>query len=393
MRIALISETWLPSVDGVVTRLRHTVSNLIDAGHRVLMIAATLGPPMPGLVQQQIRGIVVPIIDPVRRWALPDRRTIARALYAFDPDVVHVVNPILMGAHALQQVTGRYPVVASFHTDVSAYAARYHLGWTRPILHSISREAYWRADRRLATSMTGLARLAELGVDDASIWPPGVDERLFVRRMVRDGEPDRPSAIHVGRLAREKNCNALVGLMTMTGTAPSPVRLTFVGDGPERQRLERGFAGTSTVFAGQLLGEALAAAYAAADVLLFPSVTETVGLVLIEAMAADLPVVAVDTLAVRNTMDGYGRSVLVPVNATPQAWLDGILAALVTQPSTTPFSALNADASSGSWQRATDILLGHYVSTVETVTERSGSLRTRTPRSFRLSGSSKVRFG
>ena len=393
MRIALISETWLPGVDGVVTRLRHTVSNLIDAGHLVLMIAATLGPPMPGLVQQQIRGIVVPIIDPVRPWALPDRRTIARALDAFDPDVVHVVNPILMGAHTLHQVTGRYPVVASFHTDVSAYAARYHLGWTRPILHSITRKAYSRADRRLATSPTGLARLAELGVDDASIWPPGVDERLFVRRVVCNREPDRPSAIYVGRLAREKNCNALVGLMTMTGTAPSPVHLTFVGDGPDRQRLERAFAGTSTSFAGLLRDEALAAAYAAADVLLFPSVTETVGLVLIEAMAADLPVVAVDTSAVRNTTDGYGRSVLVPVNATPQAWLEGILAALATQPSTTSFSASSSDAPSGSWQQATDVLLGHYVSTIGAVTERSGSPSTRTRRSLPLSGSSKVRFG
>jgi glycosyltransferase involved in cell wall biosynthesis len=304
-----------------------------------------------------------------------------------------MVNPILMGAHALHQITGRYPVIASFHTDVSAYAARYHLGWTRPILHSITRKAYWRADRRLATSATGLARLAQLGVDDASIWPPGVDERLFVRRVVRNREPDRPSAIHVGRLAREKNCNALIGLMTMTGTAPSPVRLTFVGDGPDRQRLERAFAGTSTFFAGLLLDEALAAAYAAADVLLFPSVTETVGLVLIEAMAADLPIVAVDTSAVRNTTDGYGRSVLVPVNATPQAWLDGILAALATQPNTMSFSALNSDASSGSWQQATDILLGHYVSTIGAVTERPGSLRTRTRRSPRLSGSSKVQFG
>jgi hypothetical protein len=75
----------------------------------VLMIAATLGPPVPGLVQHQIRSIVVPIIDPVRRWALPDRRNMAEALDAFDPDVVHAVNPILMGAHALHQVIGRYP--------------------------------------------------------------------------------------------------------------------------------------------------------------------------------------------------------------------------------------------------------------------------------------------
>ena len=371
MKIALISETWLPSVDGVVTRLRHTVLNLVDRGHPVLMIAATLGPPMPGLGQQQIRSIVMPIIDPVRRWALPDRRAIARALDAFEPDIVHVVNPILMGARSLHQVTGRYPVVASFHTDVSAYAARYHLDWTRPILHTITRKAYRLADRRLATSPTGLARLAELGVDDASIWPPGVDERLFVRRPVRKREPDRPSAIYVGRLAREKNCDALVGLMTMTGTSPSPVHLTFVGDGPDRQRLERAFAGTSTSFAGLLRDSALAAAYAGADVLLFPSVTETVGLVLIEAMAADLPVVAVDTSAVRNTMDGYGRSVFLPVDATAQAWLDGILAAMATQPRTTSFS--NSDASRVTWQQATDILLSYYVSTIGAVTERSKS--------------------
>ena len=380
MRIALISETWLPSVDGVVTRLRHTVSNLIDSGHLVLMIAATRGPPVPGLVQQQIRSIVMPIIDPVRRWALPDRRTIARTLDAFCPDVVHVVNPILMGASALHEVTGRYPVVASFHTDVSAYAARYYLGWTQPILHTITRKAYWRADRRLATSPTGLARLAELGVDDASIWPPGVDDRMFVRGPVRNREPDRPSVVHVGRLAREKNCDALVGLMTMAGASPSPVQLTFVGDGPDRQRLERAFAGTSTCFAGLLRDDALAAAYAAADVLVFPSVTETVGLVLIEAMAADLPIVAVDTSAVRNTTDGYGRSVLVPVDAAPQIWLDGILVALATEPRKTSLAASKSDALSRSWKQATDILLGHYISTIG-----AGHAR--------LSGSSKVRFG
>jgi hypothetical protein len=129
----------------------------------------------------------------------------AEALDAFDPDVVHVVNPILMGAHALQQVTGRYPVVASFHTDVAAYAARYHLGWTRPNLHTITRKAYPRADRRLATSATGLARLAELGVDDASIWPPGVDERQFVTAGLHEGpdtrrmatRPDEPASSSV----------------------------------------------------------------------------------------------------------------------------------------------------------------------------------------------------
>jgi len=100
-------------------------------------------------------------------------------------------------------------------------------------------------------------------------------------------------------------------------------------------------------------------------------VTETVGLVLIEAMAADLPVVAVDTSAIRNTTDGYGRLVLLPVDATPKAWRDGILTALATEPSTTSF--WNSDAWSRTWQQATDILLGHYVSTIGAVTDRLGS--------------------
>jgi glycosyltransferase involved in cell wall biosynthesis len=156
----------------------------------------------------------------------------------------------------------------------------------------------------------------------------------------------------------------------MAGASPSPVQLTFVGDGPDRQRLERAFAGTSTCFAGLLRDDALAAAYAAADVLVFPSVTETVGLVLIEAMAADLPVVAANTSAVRNTTEGYARAVLVPVDATPQIWLDGIMAALATP----PFWASNSDASPGTWQQATDILLGHYISTIGAVTKRSGFL-------------------
>jgi glycosyltransferase involved in cell wall biosynthesis len=210
MRIALISETWLPSVDGVVTRLRHTVAQLLEAGHRVLVVAPTAGPPMPGLIQYRSRAVVVPFIDPARPWAVPDRRGIARALEAFHPSVVHVVNPVLMGSGAVHYAAGRYPVVASYHTDISAYAARYRLSWTRPLLRRLTRNAYRRADVRLATSPTGQARLTELGICNAAIWPstsPASGRTKLDRRVRPSRTGSRPFASAASRARRTARCS------------------------------------------------------------------------------------------------------------------------------------------------------------------------------------------
>ena len=131
MRIALVTETWRPSLDGVVSRLGATVTELVRRGHAVLVVAPTSGSPLPGVVEQRTRAVVVPMIDARRRWGLPDGR-VPGLVRAFAPDVVHVVNPVLMGTWAVRQLADRHPLVVSLHTDLDAYASRYHLGRPGP---------------------------------------------------------------------------------------------------------------------------------------------------------------------------------------------------------------------------------------------------------------------
>lgn len=265
MRIALVTETWRPSLDGVVTRLDHTVTELVRRGHNVLVLAPTEGPALAGVVQQRTRGFVVPFIDLRRRWGLPDPR-LTGVVRAFAPDVVHVVNPVLMGTWAVRQLIGAHPLVVSLHTDMHAYASRYHLRATRPLLRLLNEAAYRQVDLALATSRTGLDLLADLGVTNASIWSPGVDRAVFSGDGC--GPPERRAddggraleVLCVGRLAREKGYDVLRPVLE-PGSAVAPrIRLTFVSDGPDRRRLHRVFRGTPTTFVGRVTGPPLARA-------------------------------------------------------------------------------------------------------------------------------------
>ncbi|WP_299036245.1 glycosyltransferase [uncultured Pseudokineococcus sp.] len=322
MRVALVSEVWTPEVDGLVTRLESTVAELRRAGHDVLVVAPTTGTDVPGVVERRTRGVRIPFLYGGRRWGVPDAR-VARAVRDFAPDVVHVVNPVLMGVAAALRLAPRHPLVVSYHTDVATYAGHYHLGAGEGFVHASMRATYRRADVRLATSAVGRGHLAEIGIDDVDLWGRGVDTAAF--RPGRDGsrlrprlgpDPDLPVALHVGRIASEKGCDRLVPLAS---TDP-PVQLALVGEGPDRDRLARVLAGRRATFTGVLRGDDLADAYAAADVLVFASETDTLGLVLLEAMASGLPVVALDTSTARQTLEGYEAAHLVPAGAGEDGW-------------------------------------------------------------------------
>jgi glycosyltransferase involved in cell wall biosynthesis/putative flippase GtrA len=276
-------------------------------------VAPTIGTRLTGVQEYRTRNIRLGFLYGGRHWGLPDWRVLT-ALDEFDPDVVHVVNPVLMGALAARLVRPRYPVVVSYHTDVVAYTGHYHLGWLKRPLRSMMMHTYRRAAVRLATSELGRRRLAEAGIGEVELWSRGVDRETF--RPDRDGSamrarlsphPDVPLVLYVGRLAAEKGCERLLPLL---GCDP-PVHVAFVGDGPDRERLQRLFGQEHVTFTGLLSGEEVADAYAAADVFVFPSTTDTLGLVLLEAMACGVPVVAADTEAARETLAGYPNHVLV----------------------------------------------------------------------------------
>jgi glycosyltransferase involved in cell wall biosynthesis len=188
------------------------------------------------------------------------------------------------------------PLVASYHTNIAAYANFYGLGLFDRATRWYTRTLHNKAAINLCTSEATLRYLAEEGIERLHLWPQGVDAARFHpdrsskdwRVRLTGGHPAERLLLYVGRLGHEKNIGTL---KTVLREVPG-VRLALVGDGPARRDLEQEFAGTPTVFTGVLQGEELATAFASADAFVFPSTTETLGIAMIEALASGLPVLA-----------------------------------------------------------------------------------------------------
>jgi glycosyltransferase involved in cell wall biosynthesis len=296
MRIALFTETFLPKVDGIVTRLRHTVDHLQRIGDQVLVIA-----PDGGLKEHKgaqiygVSGFPLPLY-PELKLALP-RPEIGFALKLFKPDVIHVVNPAVLGLAGLYYAkTLDIPLMASYHTHLPEYLQHYGLGLFEGLLWELLKAGHNQAQLNLCTSTAMMQALTEHGIERVDLWQRGVDTETFqphlasreMRSRLTQGHPNSPLLLYVGRLSAEKEIERIKPVLESIPNA----RLALVGDGPNRQNLEKHFAGTSTHFVGYLQGLDLGAAFASADAFVFPSCTETLGLVLLEAMAAGCPVVA-----------------------------------------------------------------------------------------------------
>jgi glycosyltransferase involved in cell wall biosynthesis len=309
MRIAFVSEVFLPAVDGVVTRLRRTLEELHRSGDEVMVIAPAGGP--PSYAQATVVGMrplrmpLYPDGDgyPEKRFSLPGP-ALGRSLAAFAPDVVHAINPMLLGAGATFHARRLgIPLVASYHANVPGYARYYGLGPAERLGWRYVRALHNRADVNLCTSNATLRMLRGRGIERLSLWPYGVEHARFGprhgdpawRTRLGGGDPDRMILLYVGRLAKEKSVGDLLpAVATLPGVA-----LAIVGDGPLRGELEAAFAGTPTTFTGLLTGDDLARAYASADAFVFPSRSETLGMVMLEAHATALPVVAANSPAAR----------------------------------------------------------------------------------------------
>jgi glycosyltransferase involved in cell wall biosynthesis len=302
MRIAIFTEVFLPKIDGITNRLRHTIDCLRRRGDEVLVF----GPDTAVEEYDGVRVVRVPGLGfppyPGLRVAAPDPR-IVWELQRFQPQVVHAVGPACLGIWGMAAARAlRLPVVASYHTDFPRYFPRYfepyYLGWLSPAVWPLIRWIHNAATLNLCPSRFTQSELRENGVDEVGIWRGGVDTQRFhprkrsmeMRMRLSGGRPDGPIVLYAGRLSPEKNLDVLADVLKALPEA----RMAFVGDGPARADLEKRFRRRRATFVGFLRGEELAAAYASADVFVMPSTTETLGFVVLEAMSSGLPVVAAD---------------------------------------------------------------------------------------------------
>jgi glycosyltransferase involved in cell wall biosynthesis len=392
MRIAYVTETWDPSVDGVVTRLRATLRELHRRGHETLVIA-----PAPGWTPRsqdgvvEMRAIGFSFLGGGKPLGVPHGRRVTELIADYSPDLVHVLNPFVLGTAGVQAArrTG-LPLVASFHQDIAAVARHYRVGFLGNIIWAHVRRLHRRAALNLATSAAMAAELEAHRIERVDLWPYGVDlERFNPRRrnaearqaLLDGGSRDRGGGMHggsrlddgsgvkggdsgdragvvalyVGRLAPEKNVQRLVPLSATPG-----VTLVLVGDGPLRRPLEEHMSGPNVRFTGWLAGDELADAYAGADVFVFPSTTETLGLVQIEALASGLPVIAAKSAPSAEILgDGAGGMLL---DENDWARLPEAVLEMGTPGSTWQARSLAARqrAEAWGWAASTEFLLDRY---------------------------------
>jgi phosphatidylinositol alpha 1,6-mannosyltransferase len=295
MRVAVVSESFLPTVNGVTTSVLRVLDHLAAAGHEAIVVCPEAGAPAEyaGFPVHQVPSIAYRQF-PV---GLPSPQ-VQRILARFAPDVLHAASPFFLGAQAIA-ASNRLgvPSVAVYQTDVAGFARRNGLGMTSAIAWKYVRWVHEGADLTLAPSSASEFDLRQAGVSRVARWGRGVDLERYHPNHRRSAaavalrerlSPDGEVVVgYVGRVAPEKQVERLRALRGLPG-----VSVAIVGDGPSRDSVARELRGMPVTWLGRLGGTELGAAYAAFDMFVHTGSEETFGQTVQEAHASGLPVVA-----------------------------------------------------------------------------------------------------
>lgn len=307
LRIAVVTETYPPEVNGVAMTLGRLVDGLQVRNHQVQLIRPRqhIGDqpqPTATLSEHLQRGIALPRYEGLK-MGLPAKAALTRLWIRQRPDVVQIATEGPLGWSALAAANKlRLPVASDFHTNFHSYSSHYGFGLLRRAIVAYLRKFHNKAAVTLVPTEGIRRELLDHGYDNVEIIGRGVDTQLFHPgrrdRALRSHwgvAEDESAVLYVGRLAAEKNLALVFRAFDAMRAANPRMRLVLVGDGPERAGWQA--RRPDAVFCGTQIGEALAAHYASGDAFLFPSLTETWGNVTIEAMASGLAVVAYDCAA------------------------------------------------------------------------------------------------
>ena len=302
MRVAIITENFLPKLDGVTRTLARLLEYLQANGHRALLLGPESGmQEYAGAEVVGTAGFPLPFYPELKFNFF--RPLFIRRLNEFQPDIVHLVDPVVLGAAGL--AAARFlnkPVVSSYHTNMAAYCAYFGVPiFTRP-MWAYNRLIHSQCALTFCPSPSTAGMLEKQGFQNLRIWSRGVDTTLFrperrsaelraswLHRRKRPGE--KTVLLYAGRISWEKNLHLLT--QAYRNMDHKRCHLVIVGQGPAFGEVQQELADLPVTFTGYLQGEDLAAAYASADIFVFPSRSETFGQVVLEAMASGLPVAGV----------------------------------------------------------------------------------------------------
>jgi glycosyltransferase involved in cell wall biosynthesis len=382
LRVALFSGNYNYVVDGPARALNRLVGHLLKRGHEVLVFAPTI--PNPPFKHQgeliPIPSVPLPGSRSEYRFGLGLSGMPQKRLDAFRPNLIHIAAPDYTGFMALKYAEkhGITPV-ASFHTRFDTYPRYYGARWLEKYVTDYLRNFYGRCEHVYAPSKSMADELSADGIGrDIRLWARGVDAKLFSParrdlswRLACGFADDDVVVAFVGRVVREKGIDAFAEAVLSAANSNPKIKALVVGEGPERARFEAKLP--SGLFAGYLEGEALARAYASADIFFNPSITETFGNVTLEAMACGLPSVCAAASGSLSLVEEGRTGLLSPPEDGAEGYAQKLEILAKSQELRERFgSAARRKSLDFDWNAILDGLIAHYRDAMTSVNARRG---------------------
>lgn len=323
MRIAIITENFLPKVDGVTRTLARLLEHLESTSHQVLVLGPESG-------MEKYAGAEVVGTFGIPFFLYPElkfnfwRPLFTQKLKDFNPHVIHLVDPVFLGAFGLAAIRfylPHVPIVTSYHTNLALYCDHFGYGFLTSIMWRWNRYCHSFSRFIACPSPSTKSMLVEQGFKGVRVWPRGVDmdsfspslrsQHLRVQWMGGDDTEEKAIILYVGRVSFEKNIHLVIeAYQKMDHTQ---CHLVIVGHGPAFDEIQNTCWSSNipVTFTGYLQGHDLSQAYASADIFAFPSVTETFGQVVLEAMASGLPVIGLEAEGVKDLVQHQKTGLLL----------------------------------------------------------------------------------